>query len=260
MSRAPRYNWYEGDIEILEEEEDATENAFCPTGKGGGIDPSCGTKKKPLSIFADAAASHPSAEVRERAGAAVEHVAGRLTATAATLAAENVQKVEFHETVFQIEAAVRRHAAVDKQLGKETLSAGGAFLGDDIHEVHILSGYLGLTGSGQGSLVPPDPKTADRHVLAHEIGHAIDGPKAEYSSDRKWISAWLAEVGSSGFAGLLTGPGRKKVTLTKYAKESPSEGFAEFSRLLHGSDVPLADVERKFPKCIAYWRSKKLWP
>jgi hypothetical protein len=235
-------------------------NAFCATGPGGGIDPTCSPKGTSLSVFADAAASHSSAEVRERAGAAVEHIAGRLTATAVARVAENVQKVEFHETVFQVEAAVRRHAAVDKQLGKESLNAGGAFLGDDIHEVHILSGYQGLSGSGQGNLAPPDPKAADRHTLAHEIGHAIDGPKAEYSSDRKWVSAWLAEVGSSGFAGLLTGPGRKKVTLTKYAKESPSEGFAEFSRLLYGSDVPLADVERKFPKCIAYWRSKKLWP
>jgi hypothetical protein len=240
-------------------------NAFCPTGPGGGIDSTCSPKGKrgagqPLSLFADAAAAHPNSEVRERAGAAVEHIAGRLTPTAAARVVENVQKVEFHETVFAVEAAVRRHALVDKQLGKETLNAGGAFLGDDIHEVHILSGYLGLTGSGQGELKLPNSKAADRHVLAHEIGHAIDGPKAEYSSDRNWVKAWVTEVGSSGFAGLLAGPGRKKVTLTAYAKESPSEGFAEFSRLLHGSDVPMADVERKFPKCLAYWRSKKLWP
>jgi hypothetical protein len=235
-------------------------NAFCPTGPGGGVDPTCSPKGTSLSVFADAAASHSSAEVRERAGAAVEHIAGRLTDAAAARVAENVRKVEFHETVFAVEAAVRRHEVIDKQLGKETLSAGGAFLGDDIHEVHILSGYMGLSGSSQGDLKLQNPEDVDRHVLAHEIGHAIDGPKAEYSSDRKWISAWLGEVGSSGFAGLLTGPGRKKVTLTKYAKESPSEGFAEFSRLLHGSDVPLADVERKFPRCIAYWRSKKLWP
>jgi hypothetical protein len=244
---------------VLDLDDPPAANAFCPTGPGGGVDPTCSPKGTPLSVFADAAASHPIAEVRERAGAAVEHIAGRLTATAAARVAENVQKVVFHETVFQVEAAVRRHAAVDKQLGKETLNAGGAFLGDDIHEVHILSGYEGLS-SGQSDLKPQDPKAADRHVLAHEIGHAIDGPKSEYSSDRNWAKAWVTEIGSSGFAGLLAGPGRKKVTLTKYAKESPSEGFAEFSRLLHGSDVPLADVERKFPRCIAYWRSKKLWP
>jgi hypothetical protein len=127
-------------------------NAFCPTGPGGGIDSTCSPKGKrgagqPLSLFADAAAAHPNSEVRERAGAAVEHIAGRLTPTAAARVVENVQKVEFHETVFAVEAAVRRHALV-----------------------------------------------------------------------------------------------------------------AEFSRLLHGSDVPMADVERKFPKCLAYWRSKKLWP
>jgi hypothetical protein len=249
----------------LVELREAVRNAFCPTGPGGGVDPTCSPKGgrgagQPLSLFAEAAAAHSSAEVRERAGAAVEHVAGRLTAAAAARVAENVQRVGFHETVFAVEAAVRRHAVVDKQLGNETLNAGGAFLGDDIREVHILSGYLGLTGSGQGELRLPSQEAADRHVIAHEIGHAIDGPKAEYSSDRKWISAWLGEIGSSGFAGLLTGPGRKKVTLTKYAKESSAEGFAEFSRLLHGSDVPLADVERKFPRCLTYWRSKKLWP
>jgi hypothetical protein len=40
MSRAPRYNWYEGDVEFLE----GTNNAFCSTGPGGGIDPTCSPK------------------------------------------------------------------------------------------------------------------------------------------------------------------------------------------------------------------------
>lgn len=49
------------------------------------------------------------------------------------------------------------------------------------------SGAFLLTHAG---LEEPD------RVYGHEMAHAVDGPASDYSSDRKWKSAWKSEIGS----------------------------------------------------------------
>jgi hypothetical protein len=80
------------------------------------------------------------------------------------------------------------------------------------------------------------------------MAHAIDGPKREYSSSEEWKAIWDEEIGSSP-----TMEGQKP-KLTKYATTSSGEGFAEFGRMVYGMNSKMEIVEKKFPKCVAYWR------
>jgi SPP1 gp7 family putative phage head morphogenesis protein len=80
-------------------------------------------------------------------------------------------------------------------------------------------------------------------TIAHEMGHAIDGgQRRAFSSSSMWHAAWRAEARD----------------LSHYATTTPSEGFAEFSRMLHGSKLSAAEVKQKFPKMHAFWKDRDL--
>ena len=84
------------------------------------------------------------------------------------------------------------------------------------------------------------------HVYAHELGHAIDGPQNRHSLSARWQRIWKEEM--------------KGGQLTKYAATMPSEGFAEFSRLLYGNNsLPIEEIQSRFPKAFKYWKDHQLW-
>ncbi len=81
-------------------------------------------------------------------------------------------------------------------------------------------------------------------VFAHEMGHALDwsqaaGPGGEYSFSKtpQWAQAWLAELTD----------GR----ISRYAGVDPTEGFAEFTRLLYAMPDGANIAAQHFPKCYA---------
>jgi hypothetical protein len=74
-----------------------------------------------------------------------------------------------------------------------------------------------------------------RELYAHEFGHAVDGPEYEISSSPEWQEAYQSEIKPGG--------------LSDYAKTLPREGFAEFFRLVHGTDTDRAEIVKRFPKC-----------
>jgi hypothetical protein len=83
------------------------------------------------------------------------------------------------------------------------------------------------------------------HVYAHEIGHALDArysTKGEYLSEisrtSAWIEAWKKEIND------VDDP------LTRYARTSLSEGFAEFARMAMFNP---ADAKTDFPACWKVW-------
>jgi hypothetical protein len=80
---------------------------------------------------------------------------------------------------------------------------------------------------------------------AHELTHAIDGPKHEISNSKEWQDAWESEV--------------KSGSLGQYATTKPSEGLAEFGRLVMTGKMNRQEVEKKYPKCSAVWEQHKLW-
>ena len=84
-----------------------------------------------------------------------------------------------------------------------------------------------------------------REVYAHEFGHAIDGPDKEISSSREWMEAWKEEIQGGG--------------LTTYATTKPSEGLAEFTRLLYGTEHSDKLIRKKFPKASAVFDKWDIW-
>jgi hypothetical protein len=89
-------------------------------------------------------------------------------------------------------------------------------------------------------------------VYAHELTHAVDGPGKEHSRTSMWQSAWKEEIAPSGSS--------KEHRLNSYASSQPSEGFAEFGRLVYGGQADHKEVERRFPKATKYFKDHGLWP
>lgn len=131
------------------------------------------------------------------------------------------------------------------QVKAKKQTVGGAM--DKYGTLHIDGGY---TSGQKGRHAAGAGTTAG--IYAHELTHAIDGGN-ELSGTPEWSAAFDAEIkwakGSEG-----TPP------LTGYAGTKSSEGFAEFGRLLYGSDVPTAAIKKDFPKASAFFAARGLFP
>ncbi|HVK13351.1 MAG TPA: hypothetical protein VM597_31645, partial [Gemmataceae bacterium] len=86
-------------------------------------------------------------------------------------------------------------------------------------------------------------------VYAHELGHVLDGVEWNMSSSPEWRAAYRAEIDAAGEA-----------PLSDYARTSPSEGFAEFSRLLYASKVGTAQIRAEFPMASAFFAERGWFP
>jgi hypothetical protein len=93
-------------------------------------------------------------------------------------------------------------------------------------------------------------------IYAHELGHAIDGPRKEITGSKQWQEAYAAEIGQTD----AERASRAEPKLSWYGGTRDSEGFAEFARLVHASAVPHADIARDFPRATAVFKSWGLWP
>jgi hypothetical protein len=116
------------------------------------------------------------------------------------------------------------------------------------------------TGTGVASLdgmlwqeLPVALGAAQQNVYgtyAHELTHAID-KSGRYSSTPEWQQCWQKEI---------VGDRWQQAPLTEYARNAgKEEGFAEFGRLLYGSEADLGQAEKLFPQCFAFFRSKGLF-
>jgi len=83
-------------------------------------------------------------------------------------------------------------------------------------------------------------------VMAHEFGHAIDGPNMEFSSSSAWKEVVRTEI--------------NQAKLTSYADTGRHEAWAEFCRLVYGGQVELSTVEKSFPKASNVFKENGLWP
>ncbi len=82
-------------------------------------------------------------------------------------------------------------------------------------------------------------------VFAHEIGHALDWSQAgpggyfQLSTTDDWKGIWRAE--------LVRG------RLTNYANTDPTEGLAEFARLVYADPNGTQMAQRYFPRAYAFF-------
>ncbi len=114
-------------------------------------------------------------------------------------------------------------------------------------------GAAGLYSPDQGAIIADGGEElarsdynsfTSRGVYAHELTHAIDGPKSYYSSKGRWRDAFHEEL--------------KEGQLCAYAATSELEGFAEFGRLLYAGEHLHEDIKRDFPKSFAFWEKMGL--
>lgn len=197
--------------------------------------------------------------------ASAKHVLGAITPAGHARIAANLKTANFHSNPMALGDAVLTEALAVPGITAEQRAklnqhkkkmSGGMMIGGAYNlktgSVH-LDGDIGKSHAGKYAT---GEGIHSHHVYAHELGHAIDGPNREYSYHKEWETAWTSEI-SQGAVGRLVG---KQAPLTDYGAARADEGFAEFSRLLYGSAVPLANIERDFPKSSAFFKSRDLWP
>lgn len=130
--------------------------------------------------------------------------------------------IVFHENMEQLNASVKSFYQLH---GKEfDRKAGGVYYGA-FKVVAVDGGGLGYAEA--------------REIYAHEFMHAIDGPKHEISSSQEWQQAWSQEINHPSWP------------ISSYATSKPSEGLAEFGRLLFSSPFSRQTLEKQFPACYA---------
>lgn len=127
--------------------------------------------------------------------------------------------------------------AVQADFGK----GGGGVVGFVRHRKDEDWAKMVLDGDGKEGTNNPEYTAAG--VYAHELGHCVDVGR-KYSTDPKWESAWKREI----FNG--------KTLLSRYARENPTEGFAELHRAIVQNGVE--KVKALFPKTVGYFESKGL--
>ncbi len=145
--------------------------------------------------------------------------------------------------------AVRAKAEADRAgyLQELELIREGKFTGLGSH----LEGVVRIDGPGTSSDVTgrygPVGGVLDRiAIAAHEIGHQL-GKLFRLDTRKDWGKVWEKDI-------------KPKNALTRYASQDASEGFAEFSRLLYGSDVSTAAIRRDFPAASKFFTDAGLFP
>lgn len=230
------------------ESDPATQNAFCATGPGGGVDPTCGK---------DAAKETARASF---AGKVVEQHVGEGSALANHKGLSSQQKTDYRRS---FESVVQRmpFAAVEtlhreglekvswSPSPKEVTDLFQTFTKQDVSKAKVYGFYHHARGEAHldGRLEDTEGKSADRiamlgtreAIYAHELGHALDRG-GRYSSSPAWKDAWEKDI--------------KGGRLSRYATTNPSEGFAEFSRALYGSHPSvLPKLREKLPNCHRFF-------
>ncbi|WP_439627502.1 phage portal protein family protein [Gemmata sp.] len=220
--------------------------------------------KRGVAKFKEAVDASPglSPEQRQRYHAAVDRVAARLPAAAHTRLERHLESAHFHPDAESVGLGAAREVLRDPEIDDATqkewlgylaqmkrgeLRVGGVYA-PTVRSVHVDGDggkdYPGRHGTGE---------MLAHHVYAHELGHAIDGPDNEISNSPQWRHAFGSEIQHDPDAG-------GEAPLTTYAGRSPSEGLAEFARLLYATDTPTAAIERDFPKAAFVFKGHGLWP
>lgn len=253
-ARSDRYNWGESDVEFIE----VTENAFCPTGIGGGVDPSCspgGGKNSHLAAgvtvvkLEKAIDESPglSPAKKQQYKDTVLELAAKMPARAHELLNEGLHGAKFFNSSRDIQDGYFEDMW-QKQSGFAKILGGGK--ATKKHE--FLSKTEGLEGlydlDSQHVYLDGGAQSGDaKGIYAHELAHAIDKGH-RFSDHPSWQKAFKADVD------------QPDNPLTKYARTNHSEGFAEFARVLYASQYSPKEIESAFPVASKAFKEFGLWP
>jgi len=158
----------------------------------------------------------------------------------------NVQKVSLYGSTDELTANMAKKHTKIQEVASRGGRVNGAFNTRE-GRLHLdgLTKHKGDVGAIGGA------KQGIRGTYAHELGHAVDwgGNGWEHSGSKAWTAAFEREIGTTP----------DKARLSKYATTSAHEGFAEFFRLVHGTDVDRKVIEKRFPMASQYLKDNQLW-
>jgi hypothetical protein len=142
------------------------------------------------------------------------------------------ESFRFYGDTSELTGSLAKDSKTFAKLQADGRRAAGAYH-PGTHTLH-LDGGAKVTGEHIAS--------ADRTagVYAHEIAHAIDGPKREISKSPDWAAAWQEEIAGAK-------------AISDYAGTNATEGLAEFGRLALGGALDRHQLRAHFPKCVAVW-------
>jgi hypothetical protein len=217
------------------------------------------------------AAPNLSDQQREEYGAAVARVARAMPKTALDRLARHVDATTFYASTELIGAGLVEAVATQPGLTAEQSAerrqkygylaqepCGGCYMsfagGGGINSLH-LDGAQEMHGREAGKYGRAKDQSAES-IYAHELTHGADGPKHEISQSAEWQAAYAAEIGQTDAERIKA----VEPKLSWYGGTQPSEGLAEFGRLVYASAVPHADIARDFPRATAVFKSWGLWP
>lgn len=183
----------------------AVANVFCPTGKGGGVKATCSPVGKGVK---------PNPTAKER----VDEIAKTLSPHARKAISSELKGIEVFDTPKALRDALKKK-----------------YPGEGVRPRHTLASY----NRRDGMLYLT--KKADNSVLAHELGHVINGGFESHSSNNVFVNAWRREASA----------------VSPYARTHPAEGMAELYRLRH--EHGREHVERIAPRMTralgVYWHT-----
>jgi hypothetical protein len=183
------------------------------------------------------------AERQKAYHAAMARVLPKVPAKAMARAERHTRDVKFYADAKSLTSNFATNPKAAEAMRKGRVLAG-AWQGG-AGRLH-LDGDIKRSGDAIGS-----SRTNIHETYAHELSHAIDGPRYEHSGSHEWERAWHEEIGHP--------QSRKPASLSAYARTSAAEGFAEMGRLVYGTDTDRGAIEKRFPKCVAYWKKAGLW-
>lgn len=199
---------------------------------------------------------------RDYYAAASKRVLEGLPGPALDRIAENLSGVRFHPSTQAILDGVLAEMASKGAAPDALARAREALAGKNIGGLYA-NGYRSIHVDGDHDLSREDvgahgwgKVNRAAGVYAHEVSHALDGPEQIHSRSAAWARAFDEEIAHTGDRRARGEAPR----LSIYAASRPSEGFAEFGRLVYGSDVPHAQIAKEFPKATAYFKAMDWWP
>ena len=206
-----------------------TENVFCATGEGGGVDPSCSSGGKstvartqfPTNLERDLSIAKDKSVVT-RIHKDFDSIVSDLSETSRA----NISRVLKDVRVFDSQEAISTYWR--EQYPKSSTGIVGGFY-DWKHGVIAVGGETTIDGN----------RVSSKGAILHEIAHAIDegSPTGALHRTDEWKTLWKKHFEGKGYAGT-----------------SPSEGFAEAFRGFHENPYFVG----AYPDVEDFFRSRNL--
>lgn len=226
-------------------------------------------------------AVHLTPAQKQKYKAAIDRVTQSMPTAALDRLQANLKDTAFHGSSRDLSRkfAAESMAALQDMRESGDLGRVANFVGQAIFQamrdgkIDAGGGYVVKAGRVHldGDYTPPEADKGDHTtgdtipthgIYAHELMHSIDGPNQEITKSPEWQDAFDTEIKkpSQGLLARLKGAAAPQSPLTDYASSMPSEGLAEFGRLVYGSEVPHAQIATEFPKATALFKARGLWP